>query len=186
MIEIATLTYAGIFLLMIIENILIPIPSELILIGTGYLVYLQKLNFLVALFVATFASFFSALFAYFLAFLLRREKVFEFLSKLRVKKKDVKRVEKLFKEKGELIVFSARLLPGIRSLISYPAGFAKMNLKKFSVYTFAGTFLWNFLLISAGYLLGNNWHLLVSYLQNAAFVFLAIAFIGFLYRYKKK
>ncbi len=179
-----TLNYFLIFSLMFLENIIIPIPSELVLFYAGYLVSVGELNFVLVLMLATIASLLSSLLAYAIAFLLGKVEVMKFLKKLRVKEKDLRNAEKFFKRKGKLAVFLARLIPGLRSLISYPAGFFKMSLTEFTIYTFLGTLLWNALLIFTGYMLGSSWQEALNIFEKLKYPALIVGLIIFILLYK--
>ncbi len=176
--------YLLVFSLMFLENIIIPIPSELILLYAGYLVSIGKMNFVLVLLIATVASLLSSLLAYAVAFLLGKTEITKFLKKIRVKEKDLRNAEKFFRRKGKVAVFLARLIPGLRSLISYPAGFFKMSLTEFTIYTFLGTLLWNTLLIFTGYVLGSSWQEALNIFEKMKYPALIIGLIIFILLYK--
>ena len=150
--------YGGIFGLMILESSSLPVPSEIILPFSGFLVSKGQLNFLLTLLVATVAAIIGSLVDYFIGL-----KGIEALTKHRILGKVFFSVDQLtfagqwFNKYGSLTIFLSRLVPGIRTLISFPAGAAKMPLPKFLAYTTAGCILWNSILIYVGYYLGNNW-----------------------------
>jgi membrane protein DedA with SNARE-associated domain len=150
--------YSGIFGLMVLESSSLPVPSEVVLPFSGYLVSVGQLNFLVTVVVATVAAIIGSLIDYYIGL-----KGIEALTKRRILGRALFSVDQLkfaskwFNRYGSLTIFLARLVPGIRTLISFPAGAAKMPLAKFLVYTTAGCLLWNTLLIYVGYYLGTNW-----------------------------
>jgi membrane protein DedA with SNARE-associated domain len=150
--------YFGVFILMILESSSLPIPSEIVLSFSGYLVSIGQLDFWVTVFVATVAAIIGSLIDYYIGL-----KGIQALTKHRIlgrtlfSKDQIAFASKWFDKYGTLTIFLARLIPGIRTLISFPAGAAKMPLAKFLVFTTAGCVLWNILLIYVGYYLGNNW-----------------------------
>jgi membrane protein DedA with SNARE-associated domain len=155
---IASWGYSGIFGLMVLESSSLPIPSEVVLPFSGYLVSIGRLNFWETVLVATVASIIGSLIDYYIGL-----KGVEALVKRRVlgrvlfSKDQLALASKWFDKYGAVIIFLARLIPGIRTLISFPAGAAKMPVPKFLVFTVAGCLLWNSILIYVGYYLGSNW-----------------------------
>ena len=182
--------YSGIFVLMVLESSSLPIPSEVILPFTGYLVSSGQLNLWITIAVATLAAIVGSLIDYYIGL-----KGIEALTKRRVLGRVLFSMDQLaFADKwvskyGSLTIFLARLIPGIRTLISFPAGAAKMPLTKFLVYTTAGCLLWNSLLIYVGYYLGNNWTEVASvshYILIAVAVGLAVLISGYLIWRRRK
>ena len=150
--------YSGIFGLMVLESSSLPVPSEVVLPFSGYLVSIGRLNFWLTVLVATVAAIVGSLVDYYIGL-----KGIQALTKHRVLGRVLFSVDQLtfagkwFNRYGSLMIFLARLVPGIRTLISFPAGAAKMPLAKFLVFTTAGCILWNTVLIYVGYYLGTNW-----------------------------
>jgi membrane protein DedA with SNARE-associated domain len=150
--------YPGIFGLMLLEASSLPIPSEVVLPFSGYLVSIGRLDFWGTVIVATVAAVVGSLVDYFIGL-----KGIEALTKRRVLGRVLFSMEQLafaakwFNKYGTMAIFLARLVPGIRTLISFPAGAAKMPIAKFLVFTIAGCVLWNIILIYVGYYLGANW-----------------------------
>lgn len=150
--------YPGIFGLMILEASSLPIPSEVVLPFSGYLVSLGRLDFVATLFVASVAAICGSLIDYQIGL-----RGVEVLTKRRILGRAIfsvdqlKYADKWFDRYGSVMVLLGRLIPGIRTLISFPAGAAKMPLTKFLVFTTAGCVLWNTILIYIGYYLGSNW-----------------------------
>lgn len=155
-----TLGYWGIILVMAIESSIFPLPSEIILIPAGILIAQGKFNFTLVIASTIFGSIFGALISYFAAYFggrkltnrifLKYEKIFW------ISKENLYRTESFFHKYGDISVFLARLLPIVRHLISIPAGFAKMNLLKFSLYTGLGSGIYSFAVIYISYKFGQN------------------------------
>ncbi len=155
---VASWGYPGIFGLMVLESSSLPVPSEVVLPFSGYLVSTGQINFWETVLVATIAAIIGSLIDYYIGL-----KGVEALSKRRVlgrvlfSRDQLTLASKWFDKYGAIIIFLARLIPGIRTLISFPAGAAKMSVPKFLVFTLAGCLLWNSVLIYVGYYLGSNW-----------------------------
>lgn len=154
------LGYFGIFLGMTLESSFFPFPSEIILIPAGALVYQGEMNFFLVFFFGLLGSLVGACINYFIVFFLGRTAVdllldkyggFLFLTKAKLRKAD-----KYFENYGEITTFVGRLIFVVRQLISLPAGFARMNFKKFILYTALGAAIWTAILILVGYFLGNT------------------------------
>ena len=154
---IGTLGYAGLALLLLLENIFPPVPSEVVLPIAGFLVGRGDLNFAGALAASTLGSVTGALLLYGAGRWGGRELVLRYGKWLRVSAADLDRAEGWFARYGDAVVLVARVVPVARSIVSIPAGTAKMGLARFTVLTAAGAAVWNAALIGAGYFLGANW-----------------------------
>ncbi len=158
--------YWGVFFLIALENIFPPIPSEVILTFGGYMTANTKLTVIGVIAASTLGSQFGAVILYRLGTILdvtKLEKVIERYGRiLRLKKDDLYRADAWFDKYGIWTVFFCRFIPLIRSLISIPAGMAKMNFWLFLIFTTMGTILWNTLLINLGAGLGENWEMVVE------------------------
>lgn len=184
------LGYFGIFLGMVIESSFFPFPSEVLLVPAGALVAKGEMIFYLVFLAGLLGSLVGAFINYFIALFLGRTAVdflvskygkFMFLNKEKIRKSD-----KYFLKHGEITTFIGRLIPGIRQLISLPAGFSKMNLFKFSLFTALGAGLWTGILICTGYVFGNNVDLIKGNITLALLVFALIIIILYLIKRKKK
>jgi len=179
---IGTLDYIGIFLFMTLESSLIPFPSEVALIPAGILVSRGEMSFILVLLAATLGSLAGALINYFLAFKLGRVAFNNFIEKrgklLFLKKDSIVKSERYFERHGDITTFVGRLLPMIRQLISLPAGFGRMNLFKFSLYTSLGAGLWSAILIYIGYAFGSNLEAIQRNLNTVTLIIFFGSLIG--------
>lgn len=179
-----SLGYWGIGLLMFLENLFPPIPSELIMPLAGFTVARGEMNFFVAVLAGTIGTVLGALPWYYLGHFLGTERVRALADRygrwLTVTGKDIDRADRWFDRHGIKAVLIGRLIPGVRTLISLPAGISGMNLPVFLVFSTIGTVLWTTLLAAAGYFLGDNYELVDEYLAPASKVIAAIIVVSFL------
>lgn len=189
------LGYLGILLLVALENIFPPIPSEVILTFGGFLTTYTKLNVVGVIVFSTIGSVVGAITLYFVGKLLNKERLLKLVDskigkKLHLKKKDIESADKWFDTKGQKTVFLCRFVPIVRSLISIPAGMSDMNFYKFLTYTSLGTLIWNTVLVILGSVVGENWEKIVSIIEMYSLItliVLGILFVVFIvYFYKKK
>ncbi len=148
--------YAGIALLMFIESTFIPLPSELIIPPAGYLISQKQMNWSGVLLAGTAGSLLGALFNYAIAVYLGRPFILKYGKYFGVSESHLKKGEQFFQSHGSISTFIGRLILGIRHYISFPAGLARMNLKKFCFYTSAGAAVWVWILAYIGFFVGNN------------------------------
>lgn len=186
--------YVGIGLLIALENIFPPIPSEVILTFGGFLASQSNMRVWLVSLSATAGSVAGALVLYGVGRLVSPQRILRILDKwgrvLRVKKSDLKRAESWFVRRGSLTVFLCRFVPIVRSLISIPAGMARMSMGKFLLYTVFGTAVWNTVLIYLGALAGANWQHILRYFNTYSDIACAALAIGciclFLWYLKKR
>lgn len=176
-----SLGYFGIFLGMVIVNSFIPLPSEVILIPVGILISQGEMSFTLAFIFGLFGSLVGATINYLLALFLGRNTVDILISKYGkfffITKKRLDETDEYFKRHGEITTFIGRLIPGVRHLISLPAGFAKMNFYRFAIAVMLGSGIWVLTLLSLGYFLGNNIELINKNIEIITITFVLIAFI---------
>lgn len=175
----------GVGLFTLIETVFPPLPSELILPLAGFLSRLGSMNLVLVYFTSTLGAYAGALLLYWLGAKLGLERSIRWLSRLPlVDRQDFEKAADWFGRHGRSAVFFGRLLPGVRSLISLPAGAQKMNLPIFSAFTLLGSGLWNGLLIGLGALLGSQYRLIDEYSRflNYAVYAAVAAVIGWLIR----
>jgi len=182
--------YAGIFLLMLLEASSLPVPSEVILPFSGYLVSQGLLNVWITIGVSTLAGITGSLIDYYIGMkgtdLLARRKV---LDRMLFNKGRLETAGRWFNKYGSLAIFLSRMIPGFRTLVSFPAGAVKMSLRKFAAYTTAGCLVWNAVLIYIGVYLGSNWREVAGvsrYLIIAVFAAILIVLVLFLIRRRKR
>ncbi len=170
---------------MFLENIIPPIPSEIIMPLGGFLVYQQKLNFYILVFWGLFGTILGSLPWYYLGRLVNEKKLSNFLDTkgkyLGISSNDLTKSRIWFDKYGVSLVFWGRLVPGIRTLISVPAGIELMPLRKFLIWTTLGSLIWVALLTYAGYLFGENYPIIEAYLDQIKLVLKPILILIFLY-----
>jgi membrane protein DedA with SNARE-associated domain len=167
----------GVGLFTLLETIFPPIPSEVILPLAGFLSAQGAMNIVLVIVTSTLGAYLGGLILYGLGAILGLERSIRWLSKLPlVFRSDFEKSAAWFARHGRAAVFFGRLIPGVRSLISLPAGAARMNLLTFSVFTLAGSGIWNALLIGLGAALGTQYELIdtyASYLNYAVYAAMA-------------
>lgn len=185
------LGYLGIILGMFVESSFIPFPSELVLPPAGVLVARGEMSFILVLFSAILGSLLGAFLNYFLSLHFGRRVVNILIEKygkfMLLSKSSLDKSDYYFKNHGSITTFTGRLIPAVRQLISIPAGFAKMPLGKFTLYTALGSGIWSTILIYVGVLYGNNKDSIDSFLGSATLITLvAVGIIIITYWYFKK
>ncbi|MET9632022.1 DedA family protein [Lentzea sp. NPDC006480] len=169
----------GAALAIALENLFPPLPSEVFLPLAGFTAAQGKMSLFDAILWTTSGSVAGALVLYWIGALLGRDRVRRIAARMPlVRVSDVDRTEAWFLRNGYRTVFFGRMIPVFRSLISIPAGVERMRLVPFLACTAAGSLLWNTALILAGYLLGDNWHLVEQYVGIASKVVLGLAVVA--------
>jgi membrane protein DedA with SNARE-associated domain len=179
-----SLGYLGIGLLMFLENLFPPIPSELIMPLAGFTISQGKMEFVPAIAAGVIGTVLGAFPWYYVGKLIGEENIKRLANKygkwIAVSGQDIDRAHNWFTKHGEQAVFFGRLVPGVRTLISLPAGIEEMPLLPFLLYSTLGTTLWVSLLTVVGYKLGTHYDLVEEYLgpvSKIVFVLLIVAFI---------
>lgn len=179
---VVSLGYPGIFIMTFIEGTFVPIPSELTLIPAGYLVSKGEFAFWRVFFVASVGTFAGALFCYYIARFIGRKLLLKYGRYLWIDDKKLLRIEDFFKKHGSISVFIGRMLPAIKHVISFPAGLGRMSIKIFSIYSAAGSFIWVFIVVKLGYLIGDNEAMIGRYMKKLN-IFLIVAIVAVIIAY---
>ena len=186
---ISTFGYYGIFFLMMLESMVLPVPSELVMPFAGFLIEKGSFTFLFVILASTLGSITGSLIFYYIGKTGGHHLVEKYGKYVLINHEDVKKTEEWFNKRGELTIFFGRLIPVIRHLISLIAGIGKMNVKKFTLYTIIGAALWNAILTYLGFVLGQHWEEVNQYTDQISLV-IVILLIGFIvyfaYRHIKK
>ncbi len=178
----------GIFIMTFLESTFMPIPSEITMIPAGFLIQQGKMELWSVLIASVLGTIGGAYFNYWLArkygrtLFLRYGKYF-FMTPAKLAK-----LESFFEKHGSMSTFTGRLIPGIRHYISFPAGLAKMDLKKFCAYTALGGAIWMCVLIAIGYHIGENKELMATYMPRIKVAMLTVIALGvavYVWRHKR-
>ncbi len=175
--------YIGIFLLIAIENIFPPIPSEVILLFGGFMTTSTDMNVIGVIIASTLGSLVGAIALYYIGKILNKERLKKIITSkygklLRLTPEDIDKADNWFDTKGNKTVFFCRFIPLIRSLISIPAGMSEMPMKKFLIYTIAGSAIWNTALTIAGSIVGEKWEDILAIMdQYSHIIVIALAII---------
>lgn len=183
--------YLGIFLLILLENLFPPIPSEVILTFGGFMTISTSMNVFGVILVSTIGSLLGAIILYYLGKILNKERINKIIKSkygklLRIKSKDIEMADKWFDTKGRKTVFFCRFIPVVRSLISIPAGMSEMPLPQFTIYTFFGSLIWNTVLILIGAFAGDKKDYILSLLDdvsNIVLIALIVIFVVLIYKF---
>jgi len=157
-VTISTLGYSGVVLLMAIESACIPLPSEIIMPFSGYLVSRGEMNLWGVAIAGAVGCVLGSLVAYWVGMYGGRPIIEKYGRYILLSRHDLDLADRWFAKYGEAIVFVSRLLPAIRTFIAFPAGVARMNMTKFIIYTFAGSLPWCLGLAYIGQKLGEQWN----------------------------
>ncbi|MCA0755727.1 DedA family protein [Paenibacillus sp. N4] len=185
--------YFGILLLIALENLFPPIPSEVILTFGGFMTTYTSLTPVGVIVTATLGSVIGAIILYYVGRLLGVERMERIVDKygrvLRVKKEDIRKADAWFEKYGYWAVLLCRMIPLIRSLISLPAGMSHMRFVPFLLFTVLGTLAWNTILVMVGSAVGDNWHDIVAFMDvysNIAYAIIAIVVVIVLVLYIRR
>jgi membrane protein DedA with SNARE-associated domain len=178
---IAYLGYIGIFFLMMLESMIVPVPSEFVMPFAGFLVAQGTFSFLLVIIASTLGSITGSLIFYYIGKTGGHRLVEKYGKYVLVDAEDIRKTEEWFQKRGDLTVFLARLIPVVRHLISFIAGIGKMNVKKFTLYTILGATLWNGILTYLGFILGQHWNEVSQYLEELDIIIVILLIVGCLY-----
>lgn len=186
---ISTTGYSSIIILMAMESMVVPIPSEAVMPFAGFLISSGQFSFVGVIIASTVGSLIGSLISYFIGAYGGRPLIDKFGKYFFLNHHHLEITEQFFAKRGEVTIFISRFIPIIRHLISLPAGTGRMNIGKFSAYTILGAGLWNTLLAYIGFMLKNHWDELGKY-SKIGDVVVIVAVIGFcvylLYKKGKK
>lgn len=163
---ISRLGYGGIVLLMAIESACIPLPSEIIMPFSGYLVYTGEMNLWLVAFAGAFGCVVGSIVAYYAGAWGGRPFVEKYGKYILISKQDLDLADRWFQHHGDITIFIGRLLPVIRTFIAFPAGIARMDMWRFNIYTFVGSYIWCLVLAWIGMKLGEHWNTLGVYFHR--------------------
>jgi membrane protein DedA with SNARE-associated domain len=169
--------YLGVALLVVIENVFPPIPSEIVLPFAGFVAQRGDASVVLMILAATIGSVVGALVLYYISAAIGPERLRQFVVRFGkwfgVKEADLVKAEQWFDRRSTTAVLAGRCVPLIRSIVSIPAGFRRMNLIPFVIYTFIGSAIWNIVLIGTGAVLGDNWESVAGYISIFQYIVIA-------------
>ncbi|MBI4037775.1 DedA family protein [Candidatus Curtissbacteria bacterium] len=178
---ISNLGYPGVFLLMALESALIPIPSEVIMPFSGFLVSEGRFNLVLVVFAGAFGNLVGSWAAYALGFYGEKAVVRKLVQKygkfILLTEEEFDSSLKLFHKYGQWLAAVARVLPAVRTVISLPAGIAKLSFWKFSALTFFGSLIWSYFLTFIGVKLGENWEIIRPYFRKFDILIIAVSIL---------
>jgi len=182
---ISSLGYGGIVLLMGIESACIPLPSEIIMPFSGFLVFKGEMTLWGVALAGALGCVLGSIPAYYLGAYGGRPLVEKYGKYVLISHHDLHIADSWFEKHGEIIIFIGRLLPAVRTFIAFPAGIARMNMPRFIAYTFAGSLIWCWVLAYAGMKMGENWESLKVYFHDFHIV-LTVAAVAFAFWYVRR
>ena len=172
------LGYLGVALLVVLENVFPPIPSEIVLPFAGFVAQQGNYSVVLMILAATVGSVIGALIMYWIAAIIGDERLHAFTRRfgkwVQIREADLTRAEEWFDRHAMSAVLVGRCVPLIRSVVSIPAGFRRMKLIPYIAYTFLGSLVWNIALVGAGAVLGENWESVGSYVGVFQWVVIAL------------
>lgn len=178
--------YPGVFFLMLVESCGIPMPSEVIMPFSGFLVSAGKMSFWAVTLAGTFGNLVGSWLAYWIGLKGGRPLIEKYGKYILISKHDLDLADRWFTKYGDWTAFFGRLLPIVRTYISFPAGIAKMNFKRFSIFTFFGALPWTALFAWLGIKMGDNWELIREKLHNfdlAIGILIVVVIVWYVWRH---
>ncbi len=173
--------YFGVFILMMMESMVFPVPSEAVMPFAGFLIAEGKFSFILVLISSSIGSIVGSLISYYMGKFGGRPLLLKYGKLFLLNEHHLNITESFFKKSGEKTIFISRFIPVVRHLISIPAGMAKMNIKKFLIYTALGAAIWNMLLTYLGFKLKENWELIHKYSKELDYIIITVLIIGIIY-----
>ena len=184
------LVYLGIALLMFLDNVFPPIPSEVIMPSAGFTAAQGQLSLIGVIVAGSLGSLIAAAALYWIGRKISHDALFRWVNQygkyLFIKTDDVKKALDWFEKYGHRVVFFGRMIPAVRSLISIPAGMSHMPFWKFMTYSMLGTVIWTTFLATVGYYFGNNTALMQQIFSNVGYMIVAIVALFLIYLWFKK
>lgn len=178
---IESLGYAGIALLMFLDNVFPPIPSEIIMPSAGYTASRGQLQIIGVILAGSLGSIFAAAVLYWVGRKISHERLFKWVDRygryIFIRRHDLKKALNWFEKYGHRIVFFGRMVPAARSLISIPAGMSRMPFGKFMLYSSAGTLIWTTFLACVGFYFGENQEFMMMIMHRVGYIILALTLI---------
>lgn len=181
-----SINYFSIMVLMAIESSFIPLPSEIVIPPAAYLAQQGQLNIFLVVLSGSIGALIGATFNYYLAHFLGRRVIYKLANTrwanfLLIDQHAVEKAESFFRKNGNTSTFIGRLLPGVRHLISVPAGIVQMKMRDFLLYTFLGATIWNIILAAMGWYLGSKMEMIKAYAHQISIGFLICGALFFCY-----
>ena len=171
-------SYGGVFILMVLESMVFPAPSEVVMPFAGFIASQGNFNLILVIIVSTLGSIVGSLLSYYIGKRWGTHLVEKYGKYVLVSVDDLHRTEQWFENRGEITIFISRLIPVVRHLISLVAGVAEMDVKRFCIFTIAGAAIWNSITAYLGFYLGQNWHLITQYTDEIALFVVAVLVVG--------
>jgi membrane protein DedA with SNARE-associated domain len=181
--------YVGVMVLMAMESMIFPVPSEAVMPFTGFLVYEEKFSWIGVLIFSTLGSIIGSSISYLMGLYGGRAFILKYGKYFLLEKEHLEITEKFFSKYGEITILISRFIPVVRHLISIPAGMARMNFMKFIIFTTIGASAWNMFLAYVGYILKSNWKEIMKYSKVFDLIVILAIFllsVYFLYKQLKK
>ena len=181
--------YLSVFVLMVMESMVFPVPSEAVMPFAGFLIEQKTFTFWQVILVSTLGSIVGSLISYYIGYYGGMPFVKKFGKYALLDISELEATEGYFQKRGELTIFICRFIPVVRHLISIPAGMGKMNIWKFSFFTIIGAGMWNAFLTYVGFVLKSNWDEVMKYshIIDVVVVVCLLAIVGlYVYRHLKK
>ncbi|MBI2545424.1 MAG: DedA family protein [Candidatus Aenigmarchaeota archaeon] len=183
---ISQIGYVGVFLLMVFESALLPVPSEIIMPFSGFLVATGRIDFWLVVLAGTLGNLVGSLISYFIGKSVGRNLILKYGKYVFIHESHLDMADRWFEKFGDRIILLSRNLPAVRTYISLPAGITRMNLLKFSLYTAIGSLPWNTFLTYIGVILGENWQTILQYTSMIDIIVVVLAIVMIVMWLKKK